>query len=238
MDPKERDVHRAARSHFCSGFRKVFGREPAVCEAQVGQGVGWLETRYGTAWKPPGNISRNMGAIQCCRPTKGPGAQLICPPMTFLYVDTHPMPSGGSEPYSVCFKCYSSEEDGFADLARTTFLIHDRDSVLKAAQQGSVWNCSAHLRDTGYYEGFGKTREERIGNHAKALGSAIARQALALDEPTMEKFSIDEWAEEQHLMDRVRFQMKLALEYHPDDIAEMARKAILAEAEEDAFGRP
>lgn len=201
------------------------------------QGVGWLETRYGTAWKGPGEKSNNMGAIQCCRPTKGPGARLNCPQGSFLYVDTHPMPSGGSETYSVCFKAYTLEEEGFYDLVRTTYLIHERGRVLRAAQSGSIWACSEQLRDTGYYEGFGKTREERIGNHAKALGSAVNRIATALGEPAMEKFSLDDWVEEQHLFDRVRFQMALALEYRPGDIAEMARKAILAEAEMDAFGR-
>lgn len=229
-------IHQLARANVIRGFERAWGRWPSAAEAQVVQGVGWLETRYSTAWRGAGIGSFNMGAIQCCRPKRGPAAQLFCPESTFLYVDTHPLDNGRSEEYSVCFKSYDTEEDGFFDLVRTTYLIHNRESVLKAAQSGSVWHCSEKLRDTGYYEGFGKTREERISNHAKALGSAVNRIASALGEPAMEKFSLDDEIEEQHLFDRVKFQMSLALEYRQDDISEMARKAILAEAERDAFG--
>jgi hypothetical protein len=229
-------IHQLARANVIRGFERAWGRWPSTAEAQVVQGVGWLETRYGTAWRGNGIGSFNMGAIQCCRPKKGPGATLVCPANAFLYVDTHPLDNGRSEEYSVCFKSYLTEEDGFHDLVRTTYLIHGRESVLKAAQSGSVWKCSEKLRDTGYYEGFGATREERISNHAKALGSAVNRIATALSEPPMEKFNLEDWTEEQMLFDRVRFQMALALEYRHDDISEMARKAILAEAERDAFG--
>lgn len=228
MDASEKAMHVRARSAVRWGFARVFGRAPATAEAQVCQGVGWLETRYGTAWRQPpgkgaGYKSFNMGAIQCCQPARQ-GTDLICPGLSFLYSDTHPNPDGSSTSYHVCFKGYANEEDGFYDLARTVFMIFGREKVLKAAQSGSVWNCSAQLRDTGYYEGFGKTREERIGNHAKALGSAIARQCEALEEKPVEAFSISALAEEAMLFDRVRMLVSSQMEYDADEILHAAQR--------------
>lgn len=241
MDEAEAVKHRVARRAVNWGFARVFGRAPKVAEAQVCQGVGWLETRYGTAWKkppdkPPGYHPFNMGAIQCCQPERK-GALLICPGLSFLYTDTHPNPDGSSSAYHVCFKGYVNDEDGFFDLARTVFLIFGREKVLRAAQSGSVWNCSAQLRDTGYYEGFGKNREERIGNHAKALGSAIARQCEALGEKPVEAFSIDEAAEEAALFGRVRMLVSLNMEYDADEVSRAAQRDLLEADILDAGGR-
>lgn len=238
MDASEVAMHRAARYSVNWGFARVFGRAPRVAEAQVCQGVGWLETKYGTAWhqppdKSPGYKSYNMGAIQCCSPSFGNGTY-SCPGMSFLYVDTHPLPDGASRPYRVCFRSYANAQDGFYDLARTVYLVFGREKVLRAAQSGSVWNCSAALRDTGYYEGFGKTREERIANHAKALGSAITRQCAALGEQPMEPFSLDEEAEQAMLFDRVRMMVSLAMEYDYDEAGAAIQRSLLEQDEIDA----
>ena len=236
LSADEVEKHRRERFYVNCGFRRVFGRQPALAEAQALQGVGWIESHYGTSWKGAGAGSRNKGAIQCCRPHRGPGGALECPPTAFLYVDTHPNDDGTSTPYSICFRRYASEEEAWGDQARVTYLINHRESVLKAAQRGSVWDCSAQLRDTGYYEGFGRNREERIGNHARALGSAVARIAEALGEKPMEPFSIDDLAEETFLFDRVRMLTSVTLEVDWGAHNKSVAKDILERTERGDYG--
>ncbi len=229
------EQQRKERFHINTGFRRVFGRNPSSSEAQVLAGIGWLESNFATAWKGPGIGSRNKGAIQCCKPR--PTAEgLMCPPTAFLYTDTHPNADGTSTPYSICFKKYASEEDAWADQVKVTYIINHRESVLKAAQRGSVWDCSAQLRDTGYYEGYGKTREERIGNHARAPGSAVARHAEALGEKPMEPFSIDDLAEETFLFDRVRMLTSVTLEFDWGAHNSAVTKDILERTERGEYG--
>lgn len=167
--------HAQARVYVARGFKLTFGREPSTSEAQIVQGVGWLETQYGAGWRGDGKSSNNMGAIQSGKPPCTPGK-------SFLYTDTNPTSSGASIPYQICFRAYPTPEEGFADLVRVAYKINGRNTVLDAAHLGDIYGASAALYDTNYYRGFGPTREVRISHHYRALRSAVNAAAAYLRE--------------------------------------------------------
>lgn len=166
--------HQAAAGFACAGFTLALHREPTRAARQVLQGIAWLESRYGEGWSGAGKGSFNMGAIQY-------GRTPCDPAKSFEYTDTRPTDTGGSIPYRICFRKYSSPVAGFEDLARVAYA--KRPLVLAAAYAGNLWGVSKELRATKYYEGFGRTQEERIANHHKALLSAVTAIARALNEP-------------------------------------------------------
>ncbi len=176
-------------------FRQVLGREASVSEAQHLQAISEIETGHGRGWKPPGNGSDNLGAIQAGASWGGE---------TFEYKDTRPLPDGSSKPYSAKFRKYPSLIEGAKDLVRVVYINAGRASVLAAASKGDSLKFSAGLycasspavraqeaaevlaafgiAPTGYYQGFGKTPSERILNHAKGVERSIREQAATLDE--------------------------------------------------------
>jgi hypothetical protein len=107
-----------------------------------------------------------MGAIQCGKGWTG---------QRFSYVDTHPNADGSSTRYQIDFRKYPTREAGWADLVQVVFVNRNRRVVRSAAQQNDWYGVSKALRQTGYYEGFGRNQEERISNHFRALSGAIAR---------------------------------------------------------------
>lgn len=146
-------------------------------EAQAIQGVGWLETRYSTAWKSGGAGSNNWGAIQSGKPP--------CPTATsFQNQDSNPNPDGTSTFYVICFRKYASPELGASDLVRVGYVR--RPSVLAAATAGNLYGVSEALFRTIYYTGFGSTVAQRIANHYKALSSAVRGIAAALSEDVVD----------------------------------------------------
>ena len=135
-------------------------------EVKALAGVACLETSYGAGWKGAGRGSHNMGAIQCGKGWTG---------QRFSYVDTHPNADGTSTRYQIDFRKYPTREAGWSDLVQVVFVNRNRRVVRSAAQQNDWYGVSKALRQTGYYEGFGRNQEERISNHFRALSGAIAR---------------------------------------------------------------
>jgi len=165
--------HQEARDHVVEGFRRTFGHAPKIAEAQILQGIGWLETQYGQGWRGNGKGSHNWGAIQS-------GRTPCDPAKSFEYTDTTPTSSGTSVPYRICFRKYADDDAGAADLARVAY--QRRPTVLVAATKGDIMAVSTAMYDTTYYQGFGPTREARIANHHRALLAAIQKGAQALGE--------------------------------------------------------
>ena len=91
-------THQQARGWVILASEHLFGRHPEIREAQGIQGVMWLETAYASGWRPPGNGSNNMGAMQAGASWTGD---------RFSYVDTHPNADGSSMPYRVDFRKYT-----------------------------------------------------------------------------------------------------------------------------------
>lgn len=166
--------HRDARIMVCEGFRRLYGSEPTRPVAQLVQAVAILETNYGEGWskKIPGAYgSFNMGAITAGREWTGE---------TFSHRDSYPDSTGKNIWYETKFRRYPTPQDGMTDLVKVVYL--KRPSVLAAAKAGDSHGFSAAMYDTTYYKGFGKTREERIANHHRAVTGAIARMCKALGE--------------------------------------------------------
>ena len=155
-------------------FPDVIPVRPVI---QALQGVCWLETQYGQGWKGPGRGSNNWGAVQSGRPP--------CNLVTgFQYTDTHPNADGTSTPYSICLAKYATPVAGCARVAALMYGSPGKPkSALERAIAGDLYGVSAAMRAAGYYEGFGRTQAERIGNHYKALFRAVAAISLAIGEP-------------------------------------------------------
>ncbi len=167
--------HSDMRLLLRDAFARVFGRDATLPELQCLQAVASLESAYGTGWKPPGNGSHNYGAIQAGSSWSGP---------TFGYTDTRPNADGTSTPYVTKFRKYATPIDGAIDLVKVVYVNRGRDRLaLAPAGKGDTLGFSRGLHASGYYEGFGKTVEDRIANHHKAVVASIRAQALALHEP-------------------------------------------------------
>lgn len=156
------------------------------------QAIAWLEAHYGAAWKTPGDGSANWGAIQhkapVCAASRHAGDPWLDSPC-FSYTDSSPRSDGTSKPYSVCFRRWPSHQEGA--LALVEQVVIRRPTVLQAALKGTVRDFSAALYGSRYYEGWGKTVDERIQHHADAAqgsirlaNAAIANTELPFEERT------------------------------------------------------
>jgi len=157
--------HSDARSYAIQALLKRFEESPKAGEVKALAGIACLETRYGDGWKGAGAGSHNMGAEQCGNTWKGD---------RFIYVDTHPNADGTSKPYRACFRKYANPEAGWFALVDIVYVNRKRDRVRRAARADDWKGVSQGLYSTGYYEGFGKTPAERVGNHLRALTKSIA----------------------------------------------------------------
>ena len=158
-------THAEAREFARQALIRRFGREPFRGEIAVLAGVACLETSYGDGWRGSGKGSNNMGAIQCGSSWKGD---------RFSYIDTHPTADGKNVPYRIDFRKYLTPDAGWDDLVKVVYENRGRSCVRNAACVGDYYLASKFLHDTGYYEGFGKTVQERIQNHHRALMRSIA----------------------------------------------------------------
>lgn len=183
--------HSDAKQIVSEAFARVFFREPSRPARQLAQAVGWLETGYGQHWDARGAGSNNWGAIQAHSGWSG---------KTFDYVDTRPNADGTSTPYRQRFRVYASPAEGAEDLVRTVYtggrnpplgltekIINPHGArgkvVLEPGTLGEAAAFSAGLYDTVYYQGFGRTREERIAHHLRAVLNACAIACRETGEP-------------------------------------------------------
>lgn len=179
-----------------AAFADIIGREGTIPELQCLRAISSIETGDGEYWKPPGNKSFNLGAIQAGGSWSG---------ATFEYRDTTPQLDGSSKSYVTRFRKYPTLIEGAKDLVRVVYVYAGRASVLRAAGAGETLKFSAGLycpssaataarekaevleqfgiSPSGYYQGQGKTPAERIANHHRAVVASIRAQALALHEP-------------------------------------------------------
>ena len=127
-------------------------------------GVGFLETDYGDGWHGAGAGKNNIGACQAGPSWHGE---------VFSYTDTHPTSTGGNVPYKVDFRAYPSPAAGWLDLVEVEYVNRGRAAVLAAANENDFHAVSEQLYASGYYEGWGKNRSERIEHHFQALSRAI-----------------------------------------------------------------
>jgi hypothetical protein len=153
-------THAEARAFATAALAKRFGTTPTAGEVRALAGIGLIESHYGDGFGDKNNI----GAVQ-----KGKGWT----GETFIYTDTHPNADGTSTKYETEFRKYPTRQAGWEDFALEAYSVHGRSSVRAAAKANDWAGVSRALHDTGYYEGFGATVEERIAHHVKALTDAI-----------------------------------------------------------------
>jgi len=168
--------HREFRAVVTEGFRRVFDREPKRPEIQFVHAVAELETSCGDGWLDPAHDrANNYGAIQAGGSWTGP---------TFGHKDSKPTDAGTNDWYDGKFRVYSSPVAGAEDLVKVVYKNRGREhAVLPSAQKGDSKGVSRGLYQTVYYEGFGRTADERIGHHHLALTRALERIARDLREP-------------------------------------------------------
>lgn len=199
--------HRDARILICEGYRKLFGGEPPRAVAQLAQSVAWLEANYGAGWRPHvweqlrskyGDVPMfpTWGAITAGKEWSG---------KTFEHKDSYPdhknpkADKNGNVWYSTAFRVHDTAADAAKDLVRIVYLAEPKGyqprhkTVLPAALAGDPYAFSAAMYDSGYYRGFGKTREERIAGHHKAVMNALARICKALGEDPPNKINAAEF---------------------------------------------
>ncbi len=129
------------------------------------QGVALLESHYGQAWAGDGLGSNNWGAVHS---TCGPGS--------FVADDSHP--STGR--YDQCFRRYDSPAAGAASLTR---LVMRADGAVEALEAGDLHAFTSALYQAGFFEGWGRTPEDRVLCYRRELARAVARIAERLNEP-------------------------------------------------------
>lgn len=157
-------THAEARALATEALLQRFGRAPHPGEVVHLAGISRLESSYGDGWKGAGRGSNNMGAIQCGAKWKGD---------RFTYTDTKPLPDGTSKSYVTSFRKYATPLEGWLDLVAVAYVNRGRETVRSAAEFQDTLGVSTELHRTGYYEGFGKTVDDRIQNHYRLLARAI-----------------------------------------------------------------
>jgi hypothetical protein len=163
-----------ARPIVLRALVEELGRDPYAAEVYAVSCVARLETVYGSAWKGAGVGSNNWGAYQAGKQWTG---------QRFSYTDTHPNADGTNAPYRVDFRKYATALDGCRDLVRLLMRMGCIGSDGAATRDRTFMSVSRQLYARGYYEGFGRTPEERVANHCKAVTAAARTIAKALNEP-------------------------------------------------------
>ncbi len=194
--PKGQARETWARQAVADGWKKVHpGIEPTLQELQAIQAVSRLESGYGSWGNHPkcgnnGVGSNNWGSVQACVPClEGEKKNACCkvrdgqcPDGTFLCGDYD---AAHNYNYAVCFYKYATPADGAASVVK--HMTTHRKLTWAALKTGDAEKISAAMYDEHYYGGFGKTREERIEGHVKALTGAAEKIATALGEPLVIK---------------------------------------------------
>lgn len=169
-----------AREIVASQYQAMHKRPATPQAVRAIQLVGRLETRYGLAKPFPGSF--NWGAVQCCKPgTDG------CPEGSFLHEDSYPRPDGTSVKYAVCFRKYADDNEGARGLISN--LTTARQKVWPLLDSGDAWLIAAAMYDSTYFQGFGKTREDRIDGYARAFERNDAEVTAALGGPRLVSYS-------------------------------------------------
>lgn len=169
--PWTRPTHAEQRAMVAEAWRIELLEDASVPMLELVQAMTGHESVYGCPDKPAVWVgSCDHGACQHKYPPCKT-ARLLGQPWNelggcFSASDTHPNADGSSISYGVCFRSYPTHLDGIRDVVRW---IRRHARTLTAVRTGLVLEFSTALRADGYYEGFGKTQDERIANHAKSI---------------------------------------------------------------------
>ncbi len=108
--------------------------------------------------------AHNYGAIQCGVVADKMGK---CPANCIPARDTSPTATGASVAYLGCFRVKATAEEGVLDFVKLMTL--QRPLIGEALPSGDARQIAWAMRRSYYFEGFGKTQEERVENYATAI---------------------------------------------------------------------
>jgi len=176
--------------YITDGLQDLYGRSLSELlrpEIELLCAIGWLETGGGRGWSkaiPGAADSWNMGAITAGASWTGD---------TFAHRDSYPDANGVNHSYTTKFRRYANAFEGWKDLGRVAYL--QRQSVARAACRDEPYAVSAALYDSGYFRGFGATRDDRIAAHHKRLVQCYSavRKGDALELPEQVPFELRDW---------------------------------------------
>lgn len=164
----------------------------AYCSPQVLQAL-MAVSRHETCFSDckPFIGAHNYGAIQCGVIADKQGK---CPSNCIPARDTSPTATGASIAYLGCFRAKPSAEEGIADFVR--LMTVQRPLIAEALPSGDARQIAWAMRRSYYFEGFGKTQEERVENYATAIAknakvnASQLRQELLVTLPPPEEEGI------------------------------------------------
>ena len=148
----------------------------AYCTAKVVQSL-MAVSRHETCLSgcKPFLGAHNYGAIQCGVVADKTGK---CPGGCIPARDTSPRPDGSSVGYLACFEAKPSAEAGIARFVE--LMTVKRPGIAAALPSGDALQVAWAMRKAYYFEGFGKTQEERVANYAAAIARNAALDAAQL----------------------------------------------------------
>lgn len=164
----------------------------AYCSPQVLQAL-MAVSRHETCFSDckPFVGAHNYGAIQCGVIADKQGK---CPANCIPARDTSPTATGASIAYLGCFRAKATAEEGIADFVR--LMTVQRPLIAESLPSGDARQIAWAMRRSYYFEGFGKTQEERVENYAVAIArnaktnAAQLRQELLVTLPPPEEEGI------------------------------------------------
>lgn len=143
----------------------VAAKSEGYCTQQVVQAL-MAVSRHETCFSgcKPFIGANNFGAIQCGVVADKTGK---CPESCIPARDTSPTSTGASVSYLGCFEAKPSEAAG---VRRFVELMTVRRPLIAAAlPSADAGEIAWAMRKSYYFEGFGKTQEERVHNYAAAI---------------------------------------------------------------------
>ena len=154
----------------------VAAKGPDYCTDKVVQ-VLMAVSRHETCFSgcKPFVGAHNYGAIQCGVVADKTGK---CPGGCIPARDTSPRPDGSSVGYLACFEAKPSADAGIARFVE--LMTVKRPGIAAALPSGDALQVAWAMRKAYYFEGFGKTQEERVANYAAAIARNAALDAAQL----------------------------------------------------------
>lgn len=153
---EQKNADRYARNAIIEGFKKIFGRNPSLAEAQFIQCVARAENGYGQKWQkfsgmgkdekgkpkplyvqnPEGAKSNNWGNIHA-----GAKFEFVKTAGTFLHTDA----DANGKPYSVHFAKFATPADGATALIENVYLrrpyvLASMDPNIIEREKPILWN--------------------------------------------------------------------------------------------------
>lgn len=159
----------------------------SVSALQAVQAVALVEGGYGNGFGRCPDVKNNWGSTQLPHSPRAPadsisGPQTItCPPASGWCTDSSPDDQGRTSWYQVCFESFDSPRDGARNFLRR--LLIDRPTVAAVIGGGSADAIAMAMYDARYYQGFGKTKADRVAHYADGIAARAKQVATSLAEP-------------------------------------------------------